>query len=448
LLKYKRLAALLVIIVLQTTLAISAGGSVFKERSGEIILPGVTAAGINLGGMTPQIAEEVLRAKFSALANDSITLLAGDRQWKIPLEGIGAACNYREVVSEAFAVGHSGPFARRLSELLGSKAENTAIPVRMEFNREALQRELERVNSEYALKPVDARLVVEDEKIKLIPAAYGNEMDMEGTMSRILALQAGADYSVAISSKTAAPLVKDGDIADLTDILGECTTRFETGSAGRAGNISKASERIDGKLVGPGEVFAYNEAISPISGTNGYYKAPVIVGDQLVDDYGGGVCQVTTTLYGASLLAGLEIVERYPHSKPVKYVSPGLDATVVDGVIDFRVKNDLTSPIYIISSAVKDKGYVKVVIAGKKEGSSFYRIEPQVKTISPGIIMKSNPRLKSGQTRVLDRGSPGFEASVYRVSVYGDNEQRELISKDYYQPEPKIVEVGVSQGSM
>lgn len=445
-LRFRRLTALFVIIVLQTTLAISAGGSVFKEPSGGIILPGVSAAGINLGGMAPETAGEILRAKVGALGKDSITLVSGDRQWKIPLERVGAVCDYREAVEEAFAVGHSGPFARRLSELLGSKAQSTVIPLRMEFNREALKRELEKINTEYSIKPGDAKLVLEDERIKIVPTAYGNEMDIEGTMSRILALQADSDFTVAVSSKTTAPPVKDEDIADLTDIIGECTTRFETGSAGRAGNIARASEQIDGRLIRPGEVFTYNAVISPVNGTNGYHKAPVIVGDQLIDDYGGGVCQVSTTLYGAVLLAGLEIVERHPHSKPVKYVSPGLDATVVEGVIDFKVRNNLASPVYIISSAVKDRGYVKVIIAGKKEGSSFYRIEPQVKTISPGIVIKSNPRLKRGQSMVIDPGSPGFEALVYRVSVNGDNEERELISKDYYQPEPKIVEVGVTQG--
>ncbi|MCL5058217.1 MAG: VanW family protein [Actinobacteria bacterium] len=445
-LRFRRLTALFVIIVLQTTLAISAGGSVFKEPSGGIILPGVSAAGINLGGMAPETAGEILRAKVGALGKDSITLVSGDRQWKIPLERVGAVCDYREAVEEAFAVGHSGPFARRLSELLGSKAQSTVIPLRMEFNREALKRELEKINTEYSIKPGDAKLVLEDERIKIVPTAYGNEMDIEGTMSRILALQADSFDINSLSSKTTAPPVKDEDIADLTDIIGECTTRFETGSAGRAGNIARASEQIDGRLIRPGEVFTYNAVISPVNGTNGYHKAPVIVGDQLIDDYGGGVCQVSTTLYGAVLLAGLEIVERHPHSKPVKYVSPGLDATVVEGVIDFKVRNNLASPVYIISSAVKDRGYVKVIIAGKKEGSSFYRIEPQVKTISPGIVIKSNPRLKRGQSMVIDPGSPGFEALVYRVSVNGDNEERELISKDYYQPEPKIVEVGVTQG--
>jgi vancomycin resistance protein YoaR len=241
--------------------------------------------------------------------------------------------------------------------------------------------------------------------------------------------------------------VGEKDIADLSDIVGECTTRFETGSVGRVRNIARASEQLNGRLVRPGEVFTYNAVIAPVNGDNGYHKAPVIIGDQLVDDYGGGVCQVSTTLYGAALLAGLEIVERHPHSKPVKYVSPGLDATVVEDVIDFKFRNNMGSSVYIISTAVKDKGFVKVVIAGKKEGNAFYRIEPQVKTIAPGIVLKSNPGLKRGQSRVLEGGSPGFEASVYRVTVNGvDEEKRELISKDYYQPEPKIVEVGVTQG--
>lgn len=439
--------ALLLIIVMQTTLAISAGGTVFKDNAEGKILPGITAAGINLGGMSPETAEEVLRSKFSALGKDSIVLSSGDRQWKIPLERVGAVCDYSEAVENAYALGHQGSYARRLTELLGSQAEISNTPLRLEFNREALQRELEEVNAQYAEPPSDAKLALEEERIKVIPEVKGKELDLEGTLSKIMSLNAGSDFNIALSSKSTLPRVKAADLDDLTDILGECTTRFETGSSGRVRNIAKASEELNGRLIRPGELLSYNSVIAPVNGDNGYHKAPVIVGGQLVDDYGGGVCQVSTTLYGAALLAGIEIVERHPHSKPVKYVSPGLDATVVEGQIDFKLRNNLSSPVYIISSAVKDKGFVKVVIAGKKEGNTFYRLEPQVKTIAPGMVLKSNPHLKRGQSRVQAAGSPGFEASVYRVSVNGDKEEkRELISKDYYQPEPKIVEVGVTQG--
>ncbi|MHB8156076.1 MAG: VanW family protein, partial [Desulfocucumaceae bacterium] len=393
-LKFKKLSALFVIIILQTSLAIFIGGSFLSGGASGEIYPGVTAAGIDLGGMTPQKAEETLTASFNSVDTNYITLVGGERKWIIPLSSINAEYDYQGAVKSAFSVGHSGPFTRRISEMLGNKAVNTDVAMSVNFDMEALKGELQRINGEYSTRPQNARLIIEEGKIKFIPGNSGNEMDQETTLSNTLKLKAGSDFSVMISPKTVQPQIKDEDIADLTDLLGDCTTRFEAGSAGRVGNIARASGQIGGKLINPGEIFSFNAAISPVNQQNGYQIAPVIVGDQLVDDYGGGVCQVSTTIYGAVLLSGLEIVERHPHSKPVKYVSPGLDVTVADGILDFRFKNNLSRPVYIISSTEKDKGYVRITFAGKKEDSKVYRMETAIKTISPGVVLRGNSHLR------------------------------------------------------
>lgn len=441
---FKRFTALSAIIIIQTALAVFIGGAFLNGGSAGKILPGITSAGIHLGGMTPDEAEKKMREKFT-LKEDDVLILEGEgRQWEIPMQDIGAFYDYRDAIDKAYSIGHTGPFLRRVSELLGNRTESVSVPLPLKFNQEGLKKELDRINREYSKSPQNARLIRENNKIKLISGEDGIEMDMAETLRRILNLQAGAVLRVMVASKPSPPEVSDKDISGLKDVLGECTTEFDSGSQERALNIARASVRLDGTLVKPGEFFSFNDRISPVNEQGGYYMAPAIIDEQLVEEYGGGVCQVSTTLYGAALLSGLEIVERYPHSRPVKYVPPGMDATVAEGLLDFRFRNNFSHPVYLIASAETGKECVKIIIIGKKEDNAIYKIETDVKTVSPGMVMKSSSLLKPGHSAVAADGSPGFEVSVYRVSVIeGEGEKRELISHDSYLPEPMIVEVGL-----
>lgn len=443
--KAKRLVALFLIILLQTTIALIIGGSILMGRSGDKVLPGVSSGGIELGGLSPAEAEMSLKEKYGPGENGEIVIVAGDRQWTIPFKSIGATYDYRGAVKKAYDVGRWGPLPLRISELLGNRAANTDIPLPLKFDQEALKKELEKINAQYSAQPRNARLVLEEEnKVTLVPGRDGHEMDLSGTIARISALRAGLDLKVDAASSIILPGIKDEDLSGLTDVLGECVTRFETGSTGRANNISLATGKIDGVLVNPGEIFSFNSALGSVDQKNGYLKAPVIANNWLVDDYGGGVCQVSTTLYGAVLLSGLEIVERHPHSKPVKYVPPGLDVTVSEGLKDFIFKNNLDSKVYVFSATGPEDGYVRVVIIGKKKNNTVYRVESEVKTVTPGIVLRGSPGLSKGESVVVNEGSPGFEAWIFRVSVSESGEEsKELMSQDYYPPEPKILNVGM-----
>lgn len=444
---FKRLTALSVIIIIQTALAIFMGGAFLNGISAGKILPGVISAGVPIGGMSPGEAEKVLSEKFSAVESDFILLEGEGRQWVINVQNTGAAYDYREAVRNAYSVGRKGSFVRRISDMLGNRTESVAVPMPLKFDTGALKKELEKINREYAKNPRDARLVLENEQVKLEPGGDGLEIDIEATMDRFLNLHAGMTPVVAIVSKRVPVKIKDEDISGLSDVLGQCVTQFDSESRERAENIARAVIRLEGALVKPGEIFSFNEKLSPVNEQSGFKKAPVIVDGQLVDDYGGGICQVATTIYGAVLLSGLEIIERHHHSRTVKYVPPGLDATVSEGLMDFRFRNNLGRPVYIILSGGTEDGYVRAVIAGRKEENTLYRIETEVKTVSPGMVMKSSSHLGPGQSVVAGGGSPGFEVTVYRVSVpEGGGERRELISSDSYPPEPMVVEVGLLSG--
>lgn len=440
----KRLAVLFLIISIQTVLAVVLAGSFFAGRYGDVILPGVVSGGLDLGGLSPVQAERRLREMYGPAESGEIVIEAEGQWWTVPMKSIGAYYDYGGAVEKAYAVGHSGSMLRRISELLGNRTAITDIALTLKFDHEALKNELAAINGRYSVKSRNARLVVQDNRVILAPGRDGNEMDISGTIKVISALNAGMELKVDAVSSIVAPDIRDEDISGLTDVLGECVTRFEVWSADRANNIELASGKIDGVLVKPGEIFSFSSVLGVVDEKNGYLKAPVIADGQVVDDFGGGVCQVSTTLYGAVLLSGFEIVERHPHSKPVKYVPPGFDATVSEGQKDFRFKNNLGGAVYILSTTGPDEGYVKVVIIGKKQDNTIYKVVSEVKTVSPGIVLRGSRSLSKGESVVVNQGSPGYEVLVYRISVTESGEEkRELVSSDIYPPEPRIVDTGM-----
>lgn len=443
----KKLTALAAIISIQAALAILAGWAYLNFSSDGKILPGITCAGVPLGGMPPRVAEEALREEHGDLDSQILFLEGVGRQWGIPMRDIGAAYDYLQAAEKAYAVGRSGSVLRRVSELLGNNTDAATVALEMKFDQEALKKELEKINRDFGKAPRNARIVAKNKNLKVIASEAGLEMDLAETMKRVLSLQAGMTPRVVVASNPVTPQVRDEDVSDLTCLLGECATVFEDESRSRIANIARAAGRLDGILVKPGEIFSFNQRVSPLDEQGGYEKAPVIIDDQMIDDYGGGACQVSTTLYGAVILAGLEIIERHAHSRTVKYVSPGLDATVAEGLMDLRFRNNFRSPVYIFSSADLEEGVVRVTIIGKKEENTVYRIESEVMTIHPETVVSNNSSLAPGRSNVVSEGSPGFDVMVYRVTLKaGGKESRELLSDDYYPPEPRVVEVGPSPG--
>ena len=161
----------------------------------------------------------------------------------------------------------------------------------------------------------------------------------------------------------AQPAVSEEALKEIDGELGHYTTHFGGTGANRGSNIAIAAGRIDGTLLAPNEVFSYNKIVGPRIASAGFKDAPVILKGELVPGIGGGICQVSSTLYNAALLSNLKIVRRSHHAFPVHYLPAGRDATVVDGSIDFQFQNNTDSPIYIRASATR--GTLSFRILGK-----------------------------------------------------------------------------------
>ncbi|MFD2671940.1 VanW family protein [Marinicrinis sediminis] len=224
--------------------------------------------------------------------------------------------------------------------------------------------------------------------------------------------------------------------------VSQYTTSYTRSSAGRVHNIEKTAATIDKMVLHPGDIFDYQEVIDLTRSTYGFREAPVIVNGKLVPGVGGGICQVSSTLYNAALLYGLEVIERQPHSLPVSYVPLGQDATFASGSINFRIRNQTHSSVLIHTETADKKLTVKLF--GKRDPAVRYHIRSEiVNTLPPPDKFVYQSSLGKGQSRVLSQGKTGYEVQTTRdLFRQGNLVSSTLISKDRYAPKPRLVAVG------
>jgi len=154
-----------------------------------------------------------------------------------------------------------------------------------------------------------------------------------------------------------------GSYSSAGHVMGEYTTKFTAEPKSRNENISHAAHSIDGLVIEPGEIFSYNKAIGPTTKQTGYKRARIFIKGKKAFGYGGGVCQVSSTLYNAAADAGMDIVERHSHSLPVEYVPKGKDAATSYGGLDFKFKNTYSYPVEIDTKVTEDSLIVQIVSA-------------------------------------------------------------------------------------
>lgn len=315
------------------------------------------------------------------------------------------------------------------------------VPIPIALTGDEAIRRLIQIKGEIDASPSDAYVDLQAGKLK--PEKIGYRLDVYGTLARIDgALRRGeskveASVEVITPKKTAASL---GHVK-FDSVLGYFETRYSRGDKyrDRTYNLRLAASKLDGTVLLPGEVFDFNAVVGPRDEASGYRVAPVIAQGELVDGLGGGTCQISGTLHGAALFAGLEIVERYPHSRPSYYIKLGLDATVVYPTINFRIKNPFDFPV-VLHETVSD-GIVRAEVLGpqRKLTVTFFR---RVDGVMPfEEIERETAKLPEGKRVLAQRGIPGFKTTISRVVRDGAYATRERWT-DTYPPTPQIVNVG------
>ena len=221
-------------------------------------------------------------------------------------------------------------------------------------------------------------------------------------------------------------------------VMGSYSTSLSARSPGQRANARRAARALEGVILPPGSEFSFNRAVGPWTADRGYVLAPVSYEGELIVDWGGGVCQTSTTLYNAALLAGLEIVERERHSWAPRYVPPGLDAAVAVSSADLRVRNPYPWPVRL--HALLDGEGLGFEIRGGLARPVAAVQGVLEEALPPEQVVQPDSALPRGGRHPAVRGRPGARVSVYRTYLRGPRRGcRELVSRDSYPPMARVV---------
>ena len=316
-------------------------------------------------------------------------------------------------------------------------------------------------------EPVDAQFIAFDAQNTASPFVieseiHGRRINVEAAKADILNMAAngnGGTYIIALES--IAPSVTAETLRQSVTLLAEGKNAIDKHStAERTDNIRLAMSKINGYILESGKTFSFNKVVGNRNLENGYKSALGYVSGEMVEVIGGGVCQVSTTLYSAALCAGLKITEREPHSMPVSYIELGQDATVnyMRGhMIDLKFKNETGYPIYITAGVEENASgrLMSVVrIYGRAlEDGVYYRVESKETEVLPipeNVVVRVDKEGKyvkySDQTYHYSKGSEGHVVETYLLKMRGTTViERVLISTDTYKAQPKIDYIGAQQ---
>lgn len=319
--------------------------------------------------------------------------------------------------------------------------ENIDIPI---VNCIAKDINIDTIHSEIYKEPKDAYYT--KDPFSVYPHIDGIDFGITIDEAKLLLKEDKESYTIPL--KITKPNITTNQIGTeaFPDLLATFSTSYSTKNINRTTNIKLASSKIDGIVILPGEIFSYNITVGKRTAEAGFKSAAVYAGGEVTTGIGGGICQVSSTLYNSVLLSNLEIVERHNHGFNPGYVKAGTDATVSWGGPDFKFKNNRNYPIKVLCT--NSGGTITTKIFGLKEENDYQvEIEAYITSYIPyRTITKEVPTLEAGQTKVIEAGSNGCKSVAYKILKQNGNVvSKTLLSKDTYNPHNRIVHVGTKK---
>lgn len=413
--------------------------------SGEEIRPNISINGINVSGLSKQKAESRLNDIYNEkIENSFISLRFENKEWKINYKELDYAYNISEAVDKAYNIGHTGDVFKQLTETLQARFKAQNIELESNYNDKPVNDLIKRISKEIDQEVVDATIKYVGTGFQITDEAIGKKLKREDAASLITEQLNKVEVAVIdLPVDIVEPIVKRADLAVIKDKLGEFSTKFNAADIDRSTNIKVATNSTNSVLIRPGEVYSVNETLGPRLAKYGYKDAKVIINNELVPGIGGGVCQVSSTLYNAVLLSNLKIIERKNHSLTLAYVGLGRDATISGDYIDFKFMNNTNYPIYIYGEV---KGsYVKFIVFGKNEHPGrMVKINSEVlKTIPPAIKVIQDPTLPVGTEVEEKKAHTGYVVKTQRIVYeYGKEILRDDLGTSNYRVVNGVKRVG------
>lgn len=401
---------------------------------------------IDVSGLTK--SEAIDKINKLVCKNNNINLLYKDKNYNLKLEDVGFYYKVEEVVKKAHGVGRNkgllSDVKTKMDLYLGEKV-NFKLDVGYEKNK--LETYIFNLAKDIYVSPINSEIKLSENKFKVSDEKNGVKLNKKELFNLLDKKIIDKDYSECyIPTSIITPKYTFEKLSKIDTILGTYETEFNSKNKNRVNNITIATNKINNTLIDSNEKFSFNETTGKRDIEQGFKEAPIILNGKLELGMGGGICQVSSTIYNAALYSGLEIIQAKNHSIPSSYIQKGRDATVSYGNIDLIFENKFDSPILIQSKVENDK--IISTIYGNHEDKKYIDIKTNiVETIPQEIIVKRSDKLYEGKTKVGEKGRRGYKVNTYRIykNEDGSIDKEELINECYYPPKNKVIVKGTKK---
>lgn len=438
-----------------------AGGSVFaygqymKNKMEEAvnintIYNGISVNGTDISGKTKEEALQQLQQEADVhLGNQKITIQKEDKIWDIPFSDLDVKYDIEASVEQAWEIGRTGELKDRYKIVTDVAQNKEDIPISYTHDNQKVVEKLQQIATEFNVDAQDSTITRKNGAFQITDEQKGYALDVDKTVPKVEELlEQNTGGIVEPEITVTEPKVTRADNEKVTDLIGTYSTTYSANAAGRNENLRVGCANIDGTVIAPGEVFSMNVGLGPQTYANGYKDAGVYVNGKVEQGVAGGVCQVTSTLYNAVILAELEVVERYPHSMTVGYVPLGRDAAVAGDYKDLKFRNDTEYPVYL--EAYARDGKVVCNLYGHEIHDAGHKVDFEM--VFDGTIPKPAEKITKdaskpeGYRQVTYNGKTGSKVSTYKIITEGGKQtSKEWFSSSTYRATADEVTVGTKK---
>lgn len=446
-----------IIILVLLLLILAGGGAAFyyyysKYINIDAIYPGMTIQGMSVGGMTQEEAKAKVQEYIDKVSQETVTLQVKKKESTFALSDIGLKCTNMDVVENAYDFGKTGNVFKRVIEVRKLEKEGMDFPLTFSVDKAETRKVVKKKAKKFLAKKKDATITRKDGKFVITKQVDGVDIDFEANADKLAEVFSKKDWdhkSVVFPMDYTLDKAKHTkkELSAIKDVLGTFTTSYAGSASGRCANVENGASLINGTLLYPGDSFSVYSKVAPFTADNGYHLAGSYSNGQTVQTYGGGICQVSTTLYNAVLRAELNVTERSNHSMTVHYVPLSADAAISGTDKDLKFTNNLDHPVYI--QGVAGGSSITFTIYGKEYRASNRKVEYVSETVStrgPSEKVIKDNTMEEGKRVVESSGRTGYTARLWKV-VYIDGKEtkRTQVNSSSYMSTPSVVRVGTKK---
>lgn len=434
----------------------------FQQTYKEKVIPGVFVENTYIGELTRQEVEEIFNAKNERIHNVSFTLSHEEDTATVSAQDLNIGYDTNLIAEQAMSVGKNSNLLSDMAIIVDSYLNGLVLTASYTSNPEQLKGKLTEIDKKITVEPVNALFTVSNNRVTAFQqSSNGQAIDykkltaqLDSHVQKIVREETPKNIFLQIPVTVIEPEIptEKANNLGIVEVIGQGVSHFAGSIPNRVHNISLAASKINGVLIAPNEVFSFNKAIGDISKYTGYKEAYVISGGKTILGDGGGVCQVSTTLFRAALNAGIPIEERYGHAYRVGYYEqqsgPGLDATIYVPSVDFKFKNDTQHHILIQTYLDPSAMSLTFTMYGTSDGREVTVTQPVIssQTPAPPPVYQDDPTLPKDTVKQVEYAAAGAVVTFSRTVM---KDGKVYISDNYttrYRPWAAVYLKGTKEG--